>query len=121
MRALRRRLVAVVAALLLTVLATVVTGLRGGVSGRMGVRRGTCALVMGLRTMWSIAWFPLALLLFQLTESVILARDAVRTRPIGRPLPGVSRLVWRLFGLAQVAAGELRAQQGGGGQQKEQA
>ena len=81
MRALRCRLVAVVAALLLTVLATVVTGFRGGVPDRMGVRRGRRdALVMGLRTMSSIARFPLAIPLFQLTETAILARDAVRMR-----------------------------------------
>src|SRR5512144_3379884 len=79
MRALAR-LVAVVAAPLLTV----VTGFRRGVSDWVqALRAARDASVVGLPTMSSIAWLPLALLLFQLTESAIVLRDAVRMRFAG--------------------------------------
>ncbi len=42
--------------------------------------RDRSELITGLPAMLSIAWFPLATLLFQVTESAILVRDAVRIR-----------------------------------------
>lgn len=76
MRALHRLLVAVVAALV-----AVVAGCRR--DARDWVRRLRAApeaVTVGLRAIPSMAWFPLAILLFQLTESAILVRDAARMR-----------------------------------------
>jgi NitT/TauT family transport system permease protein len=71
------RFVAVAAALLVAVIA----GRRRDAPHRLGALRAALdGLIAGLRTMASIAWFPLVLLLFQLTETAILVRDAVRAR-----------------------------------------
>lgn len=53
--------------------ATLVGALIGGAVARVNVlRRAIGSLITGLQTMPSIAWFPLAILLFQLSEAAIL-------------------------------------------------
>ena len=71
------RVVAVAAALFVAV----IPGRGRGGRHLVGAPRAALAgLIAGLRTMASLAWFPLVLLLFQLTETAILVRDAVRAR-----------------------------------------
>ena len=71
------RIVAVAAALLVAV----IPGRRRGARHLVGALRAPFdGLIAGLRTMASLAWLPLVLLLFQLTETAILVRDAVRAR-----------------------------------------
>ncbi len=54
-------------------LALIIGGILGAVVSASSVlRRAIGSLITGLQTMPSIAWFPLAILLFQLTETAIL-------------------------------------------------
>jgi NitT/TauT family transport system permease protein len=77
MRALHRVLVAVVAALLVAVNA----GFCRGTPNRVGTLRAALdALIAALRTISTLAWYPLVILLFQLAETAILLRDKVRMR-----------------------------------------
>ena len=46
--------------------------LGAGVAGSRGLRLAVGSLITGVQTMPSIAWFPLAILLFQLSENAIL-------------------------------------------------